>query len=69
MGEFLDKKGKQYALVVNKNPKYSVVADIKFNKGDKILRVNDRTEGDVFQPCNIIPTYILPGEGVLFCGE
>ncbi len=69
VGEFLDKKGKQYALVVNKNPKYSVVADIKFNKGDKILRVNDRTEGDVFQPCNIIPTYILPGEGVLFCGE
>ncbi len=68
VGEFVDREGKQYAMVVNKNPKYSVVVDIKFNKGDKIYRVNDRSEGDLIRPC-VITNYILPGEGVLFCGE
>ncbi|MBQ7256508.1 MAG: hypothetical protein IJS60_02310 [Abditibacteriota bacterium] len=69
VGEFLDRDKKQYAIIVNKDPKYSVAISIEFNKGDKIYKVEDRSIGAQVKPFGGEDTYIMPGHGVLLYAE
>ncbi len=69
VGEFLDRDKKQYAMIVNKDPKYSVAVGIEFNKGEKIYKVEDRSIGAQVKPFGGEDTYIMPGHGVLLYAE
>ena len=65
VGEFVDKEGNPYAMIVNKDPKYSIAISIEFNKGDKIYKVEDRSIGAQVKGFGGEDTYIMPGHGVL----
>ncbi|MBQ7256633.1 MAG: hypothetical protein IJS60_02950 [Abditibacteriota bacterium] len=67
--EFVDKAGKQYAMIVNKNPDYSVAVGIEFNKGNKIFKVEDRSTGGDVKSFGGEDVYIMPGHGVLLYAE
>ena len=70
VGEFVDKEGKQYAIIVNKDPKYSIaIGKIEFNKGTNIKKVEDRSYGDEIKPFGGEDVYIMPGHGVLLFAE
>lgn len=70
VGEFVDKDGKGYAMIVNKNPKYSLaVYEPKFAKGEKIYKVEDRSYGGQTKTFGGEDVYIMPGHGVLLYAE
>ena len=70
VGEFTDGDGKEYAIIVNKNPLYSLmVSKIEFSNSSKIVKVNERSVGDLFVSFAGEGVYIAPGHGVLVKGE
>ncbi len=69
VGEFIDKNKTPYAMIVNKNPKYSVAVGIEFNKAGRIMKVEDRSYGKQTKPFGGEDVYIMPGHGVLLYVE
>ncbi len=69
VGEFVDKDNRPYAMIVNKDPKYSVAVGIEFNKGGNIYKVEDRSIGGPIKGFGGEDTYIMPGHGVLLYAE
>ncbi|MBQ0104983.1 MAG: hypothetical protein KBT47_02980 [Armatimonadetes bacterium] len=70
VGEFKNKEGKEYAIVVNKDPRYSVaVSKIEFNKGTRIMRVEERSFDPETKAFSGEDVYIAPGHGMIFFAE
>lgn len=70
VGEFVDKEGRQYVIIVNKDPKYSVaISKIEFNRGTEIRKVEDRSFGGEIKPFGGEDVYIMPGHGVMLFAE
>ncbi|MBQ7256634.1 MAG: hypothetical protein IJS60_02955 [Abditibacteriota bacterium] len=69
VGEFVDKDGKQYAMIVNKNPNYSVEVSIEFKKGKDVYKIDDRGAGNQVTFFYGEGAMVAPGHGVLLFAE
>lgn len=66
VGEFVGKDGKEYAIIVNKDPKYSVIIDsISFNKGNKVKHIKDMSINQPEADFVGEDRWIAPGHGIL----
>lgn len=77
VGEFVDKKGKEFAIIVNKNPKYGVhIDELKFKKGKTVKHVSEYSnpfkwslENHQYAELNGEDLWIKSGHGILVFAE
>lgn len=71
IGEFKGKKdGKDYAIIVNKDPKYSLcIGTFEFKNSKELTRIKDCCTGSPEQAFKGEDRWIAPGHGILLRGD
>ena len=70
VGEFIGQGTKQYAIIVNKDPNYSVqIKKLEFLKGDKVKHIQDYTIDNKICDFAGEDIWLAPGYGILVYGE